>query len=383
MTPSKTLFYLCICYILGVFFESLWFYEKLGRASLLVPGLFVAGLMIISISFWLHKNTAMIVGFCLLVMVLGMMRVQISEFTIETDVLVRYNDNPQKIMLVGNILHQPDVRQTSQRLTVTVEKLIINGEGQDVKALVLVTLPRYPEYHYLDKLQIIGKLKTPDVSPEFNYKNYLQKEGIYSVMDFPVSELLSEKNHRGPATYFYEIIWNLKSKLMNGIGAQFSYPYDTILEGIVYGNDKNMPKDLQQQFSATGLSHITAVSGSNIVILISAVMVFLLWLGFWRGQAFYGAELFIWLYIILIGLPVSGIRAAIMGSVALLAQKLGRQNTSSRVLVVAAVLMLLQNPLLLLYDVSFQLSFLASLGIIYVKPLLDYYLQVITKGRHP
>ena len=64
-----------------------------------------------------------------------------------------------------------------------------------------------------------------------------------------------------------------------------------------------------------------------------------------------------------------------MGSVMLLAQKLGRQNTSARVLTIAASMMLMQNPMLLLYDISFQLSFLASLGIIYVKPLIDNFLR--------
>jgi competence protein ComEC len=106
-------------------------------------------------------------------------------------------------------------------------------------------------------------------------------------------------------------------------------------------------------------------------------MVFLLVLGLWRGQAFYFAVILIWVYIILIGFPVSGIRAAIMGIIALLAQKLGRQNTSSRVLIIAASLMLLQNPLLLFYDVSFQLSFLASLGIIHLKPLIDNFFMFI------
>jgi competence protein ComEC len=70
-----------------------------------------------------------------------------------------------------------------------------------------------------------------------------------------------------------------------------------------------------------------------------------------------------------------------MGSVLLVAQILGRQNAGARVLVLAATLMIIQNPFLLRYDVSFQLSFLASLGIIYGKPFIDYYIKKITKER--
>ena len=104
-------------------------------------------------------------------------------------------------------------------------------------------------------------------------------------------------------------------------------------------------------------------------------------MGFWRGQAFYLAVAFIAVYIALIGFPASGVRAAIMGCIALLAQKLGRQNTTSRILVLAGALMLLQNPPLLYYDIGFQLSFLASLGIIHIKPMVALLLKTITKGH--
>ena len=234
----------------------------------------------------------------------------------------------------------------------------------------------------MDTIKITGKLKTPPVFEDFNYKNYLMKDGIYSVMDYPIAELVYYQNGRSSVfvvnnifTFFYEKILFVKGKLMESISMNFSPPQDSILLGVVYGNDKMMPKDVKNEFNATGLSHLTAVSGSNIVILINILMVFLLALGFWRGQAFYFAVALIWFYILLIGFPISGVRAAIMGCIALLATKFGRQNTSSRVLVLAASLMILQNPLLLFYDISFQLSFLASMGIIHIKPIIDNYLQ--------
>ncbi len=294
------------------------------------------------------------------------MRFQISEFNILNDKLSKFNDKPGKITLAGQIAYEPDIRDNFQKL-----KLKVDG------SLILVTVGRYPEYKYLDNIKVTGKLKTPGVFDNFNYKNYLLKDGIYSVMDFPEVELISQKHDYNIFSFLCEKILFLKSKLIESIDMNFHFPDSTILQGVVFGNDKNMPKDLKDKFNATGLSHLTAVSGSNIVILISILMVFLLSLGLWRGQAFYFAVILIWLYIILIGFPVSGIRAAIMGCVGLLAQKLGRQNTSSRVLLITASLMLLQNPLLLFYDISFQLSFLASMGIIYLKPLIDVFFKII------
>lgn len=363
MTPSKALFCLCISFVVGIFLQSI-----IKIPQIFLWGFLLLGILIIAGSFLLNKNHFIILGFCVLFLVLGIIRFQISEFNILNDKLSSFNDKQEKITLIGEIKYEPDVRDASQKLKVMIE---------DANSIVLVTTNRYPEYKYLDVIKITGKLKTPGVFNDFNYKNYLLKDGIYSVMDFPNIEIVSQTHQYNIFTFLYEKILFLKGKLIESINMNFSPPHNTILQGIVFGNDKNMPKDVKNKFNATGLSHLTAVSGSNIVILISILMVFLLALGFWRGQAFYFAVALIWVYIMLIGFPVSGIRAAIMGSVGLLAQKLGRQNTSSRVLVIAATLMLLQNPLLLFYDVGFQLSFLASMGIIYLKPLIDNFLKII------
>ena len=131
--------------------------------------------------------------------------------------------------------------------------------------------------------------------------------------------------------------------------------------------------------SVTGLSHIIAVSGMHVVILSSIIMFLLIGLGLRRDQAFYIAVIFICFYIILAGLPPSGIRAGIMGTVYLFAQKIGRQSVSSRIIVLACGLMLLFNPLLLFYDVGFQLSFLAVLGIIYFEPLIRKFFKFLVK----
>ncbi len=376
MTPSKTLFCLCISFVVGIFLESL-----IKIPQVFIWGILFLGVLITLFSLLVHplfvrirdglKVNSVVFGFCVLFLALGILRVQISEFTILSDKLAKLNDRPEKITLTGQIIAEPDIRDTSQKLKVKI------GEN-----LVLVTAARYPEYKYLDTIKITGKLKTPPEFEDFNYKNYLMKDGIYSVMDYPKVELVYYQNGRSSVlvvnnffSFLYEKILFVKGKLMDSVSMNFSPPQDSILQGVVYGNDKNMPKDVKDEFNATGLSHLTAVSGSNIIILIDILMGFLLFLGLWRQQASYWAIGLIWFYIVLIGLPVSGIRAAIMGSIMLLAGILGRQNASARALVLAGALMLLQNPLLLLYDVSFQLSFLASLGIIYAKPLIDYSLQ--------
>jgi competence protein ComEC len=226
-----------------------------------------------------------------------------------------------------------------------------------------------------------GQLKTPPVFDDFDYRAYLAKDGTYSQMGFPA---IAPVSNPAPASVFsraYRAALLAKAALEKPITLSFSPDKAAVMEGLVFGDDKNILQPVQDQFRAAGLSHLTAVSGGNIVILISVTMVCLLALGLWRQQAFYGSAMIIWLYIAMIGFPVSGVRAALMGCAGLLAERLGRQNTSSRVIVLAASLMLLQNPMLLWYDVSFQLSFLASLGIIYAKPAIEGLCLAVSKGR--
>ena len=337
--------------------------------QIFVWGILFTGILAIITSLFANKNDFIVFGFCFLFLAVGILRAQISEFNIANDKLAKLNDRPDKITLIGVVSNGPDLRDTSQKL--------------DVKtgcSTILVTVDRYPEYHYLDKVKITGKLEAPMVFDDFNYKNYLLKDGIYSVMGFPKIELAGKEKPNVIQAVYSGILW-FKEKLRDSIYQNYLPPQSLILEGIILGNNKTMTQDLRDKLNVTGLRYLTAISGVHVIILSAILMSFLLMLGFHRYKAFYFSIIFIWIYIILTGFTASGIRAATMGSIFLTAQRFGRQNTSSRTITIAAALMLLQNPLLLIYDIGFQLSYLASLGIIYVKPIIDYFLKIITKEK--
>jgi competence protein ComEC len=108
------------------------------------------------------------------------------------------------------------------------------------------------------------------------------------------------------------------------------------------------------------------------MIIMTQILLFLaLGIGLWRGQAFYFVIILLFLYILMIGAPASAVRAGIMAGLLLLAQKMGRLRSADRAVVFAAAIMLAVNPLLLKSDIGFQLSFMATLSIIYLKPILD------------
>jgi len=156
----------------------------------------------------------------------------------------------------------------------------------------------------------------------------------------------------------------------------FPSPQAELFSGILFGGQQNLDYQWKQKMNLAGVRHITAVSGSNIVLL-SQILVWLsIALGMYRQWAVGGSAFLIWFYIFLIGSPPSAIRAGVMASLLLLAGALGQPNRSQHTIVLAASVMLLIKPSLLRHDIGFQLSFLAVLGLIYLAPLLQSWLAL-------
>jgi len=282
-----------------------------------------------------------------------------------------YNDLDKEITFIGYITKEPDKRSNHQKLKIKSQKLKVGNQWQDVSDIILVTTRLYPEYQYGDELEITGKLKTPSEFEDFNYKGYLAKDRIHSVMYYPKIEPTG--NNRG--NFLYKTIYFFKNKIKQAVEEIMPLPEVAILEALILGNKQGLTDNLKNQLNISGTRHITAISGMHIIILIKALMIILISIGLWRGQAFYVTLGILALFIIMIGAPASAVRAGVMGGILLFAEKIGRLNDSGRAIVFAAAVMLALNPLLLKFDIGFQLSFLAVLGIIYIKPIFDEWLD--------
>lgn len=156
----------------------------------------------------------------------------------------------------------------------------------------------------------------------------------------------------------------LRGGLAKSIDNYLSPPQSSILGATMLGENERLSYDLKEKLNRSGTRHITAISGMNIIILANMLIGLGLFLGLWRGQAFYFALITIILFIIMVGAPSSAVRAGIMGGIVLFAEKIGRLSQAQRLLVITAAIMLAFNPLLLWFDAGFQLSFLATLGIV-------------------
>jgi competence protein ComEC len=243
---------------------------------------------------------------------------------------------------------------------------------------VLVRAPHYPQYDYGDELAIEGLLETPPVLEDFSYREYLARQGIYSILRRSQITLVD----RGQGSAVRRALFAFKEQAQKVIALILHEPQAALLTGILLGVETGIPADLTKAFSTTGTAHIIAISGFNISIiagLFSGLSTRLLG----KRRAMPVALAGIIVYAILVGASASVVRAAIMGCLYVIAIHYGRQTDALTSLIAAAVLMTLLNPQTL-WDVGFQLSFAATLGLILYTPVLqDWFERLLSKALSP
>ncbi|MDP3900545.1 MAG: ComEC/Rec2 family competence protein, partial [bacterium] len=249
-------------------------------------------------------------------------------------------------------------------------RLSINGN-------VLVTAGLYPKFNYGDELKIKCELQTPEPFDEFAYDRYLARYGIYSLCYRPQIETAEARPVAPFRQKIYGQILQIKNKIKNSINYGLPEPESSLLQAIILGNRRGLDENLLNTFSRAGISHIIAISGMHIAIISVIIMRLLLRVGASRRWSFVFSVIFLALYIMLIGIPASALRAGLMVFMVLLATELGRLSKAVNSLIFAAVILLMINPLYLRDDIGFQLSFLAVLSILYIYPILNSYLDKI------
>ncbi len=262
------------------------------------------------------------------------------------------------------VAEEPDIRDRYCLLTFSASEIIVNGKKEEVSGTALIHVPRYPAYRYGDVLKITGKLETPEPFDNFDYKSYLARQGIYSVIYYPEVEVLDCGQGLKPLQWIY----SLRERLSSSLAGALPEPQGSLAQGILLGLRGNIPDSLYEAFSRTGTAHLLAISGLHISIIIAMFLSLgILLFGRQRSIYIWLTLVLMWLYALLAGMHPPIIRAAIMGSLFLIAEYLGRQRSAIIALAFAAAVMVGVQPYLL-WSVSFQLSFLAMAGLVLLYP---------------
>lgn len=369
MTKSKAFFYFCLAFILGVCISSFFcvpsavITAKAGIQSFVLGGVVIFALILISV--WREYKKAVLAGFFLLFFVFGIARhQQVSRkgSNIQDNQVSFYNE--ETITFEGVVKDYPDERTDKTQIVVRV------GTVNEKKSQgnILVFVQKYSEMKYGDKVKIICEIKDPGEFDGFSYANYLAKSDIYSVCYQPKSiALISEGN----GNKFYTVILKIKNSFKYEINKVFPEPSAGILRALFLGDKGGISQSIKDDFALIGISHIIAISGYHVAIIVGFFSLILLQISLSQKKSFWITILFILFFVFLTGAGASVVRAGVMGAIMLAAINSGRISKAKNAIVFAGVIMLISNPLLLRFDLGFILSFAAALGIIYFLPILE------------
>lgn len=294
----------------------------------------------------------------------------------------------QKVFYSGEIIDEPSVKENNQQLTVIVKSAQITDDtfsamAKSVSSVgILLSTGLENDYKYGDAINFSGKLGKPenfitDQGKEFDYVNYLRKDGILYVMSYPKIEIVS----RGNGNPIKSALFSAKEKFLEKINMTIASPENLLMGGLILGEKSSFNQALRQNFVNTGTIHIVALSGYNVTIVAEWLMKLFAKVSFLPKNFGIGTGIFaIILFIIMTGGSSTAIRAGIMAILVLIARATGRNYDVARALILSGVFMIILNPFLLVYDVSFELSFLATVAVIFFTPRIEKYFLWITKS---
>jgi competence protein ComEC len=271
---------------------------------------------------------------------------------------------PAVVEIRGIVDTPPEVGDKLTHVEISVQEIKTGSSWENSQGKILIFIPHYPEYQYGDILWVKGRLENPPSFASFDYQAYLAQEGIYFTMLQPQINVQA----KGAGARPLEWIYSLRERSAKSLSAALPEPQASLAQGIVLGLRSTIPDDLKHNLSITGTAQLLAISGINLSIIAGILVTIGLWL-FGRRYYIYVwlALLIIWVYSLLTGMQPPVIRSAIMASVFLMAELLGRQKNAFVAMAFSAAIMVAITPRVL-WDVSFQLSFLAIAGLIFIAP---------------
>jgi competence protein ComEC len=289
---------------------------------------------------------------------LGIVRTEISAWHFDRSLLE--NSLGESVTLIGTIKNEPDYRERSVHLYVETEE-----------DCVLVTTDRLQSFSYGDQVEVIGKLERPEsftteFGRTFNYSGYLRAKGVEYIISFAKVKVTDS----GFGNPIVSVLLDVKESFIKSLKLVIPEPQVGLANGLLLGVKSALGVDLEEDFRRTGIVHIVVLSGYNVMLVVAFIMFCLSFLLPFRLRI--GVSILtIIAFALIVGLSATVVRASVMVVIFLISQVLGRRYDVFRSLLLAGTIMVLINPYLLIYDIGFQLSFMATLGLILIVPELE------------
>jgi competence protein ComEC len=342
----------------GIFFRSLFYFGWEPVAFVMILAALFGGAILFAESRRVYSLAALF----LLCVAFGMVRSAVAD-TPAPEAFMR--DVRHRVQYEGVVVADPDVREKNQRIAIEVRA------GESVAGMLAV-MPLSADVRVGDRVRVYGTLSLPQAfetenGRTFRYDKYLQARDIRFLIQFG-SIYMKE-----PAPWYSipAALARVKHSFLDGLDRALPRPASALAGGIVIGGKEGLGTELEDAFTRSGLVQIIVLSGYNVMIVAEWVMAFFALLLLPRRLQFFAGGAALLLFVGIAGISATAIRAAIMAVIALYARATGRSYAASRALLFAVLLMLMWNPLYLIFDPGFGLSVAATAGIIWLAPIIE------------
>ena len=365
---------LSLAWLAGVFLGSVAPYLPI------VALLFFAALLASGAVRWRGRRKVLLGCLALCVLTLGFLRYQDHDQRLGQDPLADVRDSGT-VRVRGVVVQEPEEDDIAARWVFRVTALqLTDALDWEARAGLIQVYSRWlPRVRYGDELQLEGKLQTPPRFDRFDYREYLARQGVHIVLRYPHARLLGPRQDSSAQA----ALAGLRRQLADRLRDALPEPQSALAQGVLLSIRSGIPETVKEEFRRTATTHILAISGHNLSVIAGILVGWGTWLfGRRRLGYFLSVLLVIWFYAALVGFVPSVVRAAIMASLVILAGSLGRQSFAPLALTFAAAVMTVADPFLL-WDIGFQLSFLAMVGIVSMVPLLQNIAGRLLRSRPP
>lgn len=253
--------------------------------------------------------------------------------------------------------------QKSKSFAITIVEILRQSPSEvfaiakidSVNASMLVKIPM-PEIALFDRLVVTGEV---NFDLDSKLANYFKVKRIVASLE--VSSISSIDSYFSVAGYFYRI----RLAMLEILTSKLNYRSAALLAGIMWGDTDLLSSEVKDDFKKVGLSHVMAISGSNMTLLAQIVVSVLYFLPIrWR---YLMTVIFIGLFSGIVGMSAAVVRAGLMAIVAAVASISGQKYWSQRAFIFVLVVVLIFNPLIVLYDVGFHLSCAATASLLFLN----------------
>jgi len=302
-----------------------------------------------------------------LLLLTAVLRFELNTRLLPADHISQFTDPRQPVLLRGKVISNPVLKGTDG--TMIVEVLAVDRDNTISRASgkVLLTVREFQgQLACGDHVRLRGRLLTPTGARnpgEFDYRAYLARRSISTLMKIKPRSILGVEE--GRVGWLGVIVGGVRRHLDRVIAGTLPGAPGALLRGILLGERRNLPPEISKAFSDAGVIHVLAVSGLHVGLIAGIFLALFRALRLREIPATLLTLMLLLLYMHVVDLRPSVVRATIMASIIMLGRLLERDSDLLNAISSAGLIILIWNPQYL-FDLGFQLSFAATLSIVYL-----------------